>query len=112
MSITLSDLLNGLYGINTVEKINPVVSAVGVTAVKVLNNNPNRVSFIFVNLSVNSIYLSPLNDVSSAKGIYVASNGGYVVMQWDRDFNLVSREWWAVATGAGSNIFIAENISV
>ncbi len=112
MSVTLSELLESLYGVKTTYRVNPNISTVGVTASKLLNNNPNRVSFIIVNMSVNSLYISPTIDVSSTKGIYIAPNGGFASFQWDRDFELVSQEWWCIGGAAGTTLYVLENISI
>lgn len=112
MSVTLSELLEGLYGVLTTYRINPNISSVDTTPLKLLNNNPNRVSFLIVNMSVNSLYISPMRDVSSTKGIFIASNGGYATFQWDRDFELVSQEWWCVGGAAGTTLYVLENITL
>jgi hypothetical protein len=112
MSITLNELLEGLYGVKTFHQINQTVSAIGVASIPIMKGNPNRVSFLIVNLSANAIYISPMNDVSATKGIYVAPNGGSVLMQWDRDFELVSQTFYGIAAGAASSVYILENISI
>lgn len=112
MSITLSEFLQNLYGVKSNYQVNKRVSTVGVTAVSIMSNNPNRLSFLIINNSANNLYISPLNDVASTKGIYIAPSGGSVVLQWDRDFELVGQEWFAIASGALSNVFILENISI
>lgn len=111
-SISLAELTMSIYGIKTTPRINPLVSSVGASVTKIMNNNPNRVSFIIVNLSANIMYISPENDVSSSKGIILAASGGSFIVQWDRDFELVSHEWYCIAGGAASSIYILENISV
>jgi hypothetical protein len=84
---------------------------VGVSVVEILSSNPNRVSILIVNLSLNNLYISPQNDVSATKGIYIAPSGGAITLQWDRDFELVSQPFFAIASGAASDVFILENIS-
>jgi len=112
MSIQLSELLENLYGVRSTHHINKLTNMVQDTVTKVMSGNPNRLSFVFTNNSANNIYLSTQNDVASTKGIFVASNGGTVVIQWDRDFELVSSEWFAIASAINSNVFILENISI
>jgi hypothetical protein len=111
MSIQLSDLLQNLYGVTSFPQINKKVNQVGVSVVEIMSSNPNRVSFLVVNLSANNLFISPENDVSSTKGIYIAPNGGSITVQWDRDFELVSQPFYAIAGGAASDVFILENIS-
>jgi hypothetical protein len=111
MSIQLSDLLQNLYGVKSFPQVNKKVNQVGVSAIEIMSSNPNRVSFLVVNLSANNLFISPENDVSSTKGIYIAPNGGSITVQWDRDFELVSQPFYAIAGGAASDVFILENIS-
>jgi hypothetical protein len=111
MSIQLSDLLQNLYGVKSFPQVNKKASSVGTSVIEIMSSNPNRVSFLIVNLSVNNLYISPQNDVSSTKGIYIAPSGGAITLQWDKDFELVSQPFFAVASGAASSIFVLENIS-
>lgn len=111
MSIQLSDLLQNLYGVKSFPQINKLVSQVQNTVTQILSSNPNRVSFLVVNLSVNNVYISPQNDVSSTKGIYIAPSGGAISLQWDKDFELVSQPFFAIAGAINSDVFILENIS-
>lgn len=112
MSITLSELLEGLYGVKTTSRVNPYISTVSTTPTRLLANNPNRVSFIVVNMSANSLYISPTADVAATKGIFIASNGGYAIFTWDRDFELVSQEWWCVGSDVGTTLYTLENITL
>lgn len=112
MSIQLSEMLFNLYGIKSHPKINSVTSSVDIAVTNILKNNPNRLSFLIVNLGANSVYIAPDNIVSSSHGIYVAPNGGSVILQWDRDFELVAQEWWATAGADDNAILTLENISI
>lgn len=106
----LSDLLLDRFKIKTRTVVNPLVAAVGVAAIPVLLNHPDRVGFVFINLSANIIYISPLPTVLATAGISIPANGGGISLVWDEDFELVSHEWFGIATGAASAVFIAEII--
>jgi len=108
----LSDLLKQRFGIQTRNVENPLVAAVGVAAIPILLNEPDRVGFIVINLSANVLYISPLPTVAAAAGIRIDANGGWRSFAWDEDFELCSHDWYGIATGAGSAIFITENIGV
>lgn len=112
MGITLHEMLFNLYGVSSHYAINKKESDVDIAMKRIIDNNPNRASFLIVNLSANQIYVSPQNDVSSTKGIYVAPNGGTMLMQWDIDFELVTSEFFAVASANNSSVFILENILI
>ena len=106
----LSDLLHERFKVQTRSLVNPLVAAVGVAAIPIALNHPDRVSLVIVNLSANIIYISPLPTVALLAGIRLDPNGGSVSMTWDVDFELVSHDWYAIATGAASQIIVLETI--
>lgn len=109
MALTNAEMIAALFGIRTAFAVNPQTNTVGVTEVMVLPNDPMRVGIVFVNNSANAIYVLPRKGVSADEGIYLAPNGGTISMVWDRDFELCSVAWYALAGGAGSRITILVN---
>lgn len=110
--MNLQDLIDKQFGVKTFPKENPVISSVDATAKKVLDNNPNRVAWIIINLSANNIYVALSRDVSSSKGILLSPNGGFASMVWDEDFQMTGWEIWAIAPAGASAIYVLEvNIS-
>jgi hypothetical protein len=112
MSGTLQELLERIYGIKTYYRINERADSVGTSVSQILSANPNRVSFLVVNLSTTNLFISPKNDVTCYKGLFVAPNGGSVILQWDVDFELVSQAWYAIASASSTNVYILENIII
>jgi hypothetical protein len=108
----VKDLIGDLYGIRTNTRINPLVNAAQITATRVFNNNPRRLSFLFVNLSANAVYLTPDNQPSATRGIYLAPGGGLASALWSEDFELVTREWFAIAVGGVSSVYCMEVESI
>ena len=108
MAKTVYDLIREEVGVDVFTKRNPVISSIGTTAGQFLRANPNRVGFLIINLSANTLYV--LNDItpSSTNGIRLAPNGGTLTSIWKEDYTLVSESWSVVATGAGSNILVIE----
>ena len=108
---TLHDLLEAMYGVKTRVRQNPKTDNIGTSITKIADSNPNRLTLLVNNLSSNAIYISPDNLVSTKRGIYVAPGGGSVVMQWDRDFSLVSQQWYAISAAVDSDIYVLELLS-
>lgn len=106
----LADLLRDRLQVKTRPIVNPLVAVVGLAAIPVALNHPDRVAITFVNLSANIIYISPLPAPAAAAGIRLDPNGGWRSLIWDEDFELVSSPWWAIATGAASAFFSLEMI--
>jgi len=103
-------MLEALFGVRSYPRENPITATVGAAAERILANNPQRVSFQVANLSANALYIGLSNTVNATEGIYVAPNGGLISLIWDRDFELCSHEWWALAGGPASAIYVLENL--
>lgn len=92
------------------ERINHMTSTVGVDPVEVAQQDPNRVVLLFVNMSANTIYLSPQKDVSPTRGIFVDANGGFVLLKKEEDFSLCTNRLWAVGVAPALEIYVLEVI--
>ena len=112
MSKTLSELLQAHYGINSSYRVNPEVSQVEITVTKVLSYNPNRLGVVIMNTGGANIYISPEKTVTLGNGILLVPSGGAITLKWDTDFELVSSEFFGIAEGAASNIYILEVYSI
>ena len=107
---SLYDLLQVRMGVEVSETINPLTSTLGTTAQLIAANNPRRLALLVVNLSGVAVYIRPLAPASSTNGIRLGPSGGAVSMAWDADFGVVGKEWYGVAEGVGSSIFVLEVI--
>ena len=117
MKFALHEMLEALFGIKSYPRENSLLfnpatglDQVGVAAARILTNNPQRVSFLVINLSANVVYVGLTNQVAATHGVRLAPNGGLMSAIWDRDFEEVSHEWWAVATAAASDIYVLRNL--
>lgn len=108
----LSDIIEKELGVRCRSRIDPLLTEVGVNAVRVVPNNPDRLGLIIINLSANVIYMGFDNRVATTRGIYLAPSGGQMVMNYKEDFELVGQEMWGLATGANSGIHVIEVIGV
>lgn len=105
----LADVLNQRFGVRTQARENPGSTAMVATPLSILGNNPNRLAFVVVNLSSNTIFIAPARDVSTTKGIRLNANGGAATALYDEDFHMVGWEWFGVADVAGpSTIYVLE----
>lgn len=113
MALALHEMLEALFGVKSRKRINYLVAQVEDEVTRILPSDPRRLSFVFQNVSANPIYIAPENNPATApvpRGIYIAPSGGSIIMQWDRDFELVTEEWHAISTVAASGCYILENI--
>lgn len=99
-------IIRDLFGINVIHRINPSISIIDNTITQILGNNPRRLGYILMNLSANSLYISPESDPSSTKGLYLAPNGGSFVTNYREDFVLPAIALWGIAGAAASAIFM------
>lgn len=88
--------------------VNPVTDTVGTTATKILLNNPDRFSWLVVNLSADRGYLGWDPTVGAAKGVPIEANGGTVSMYWQEDGEVVCYELYAVNEVASGKYIIVE----
>jgi hypothetical protein len=107
---SLADLIERQFSIRTTSRINPVADEVDIAVTQVLASNPKRVGLLILNLSANTIYIAPDENVSAARGILLAANGGSVSMKWDHDFEVVSLPWYGSATANNSDVFVLEEV--
>lgn len=111
-SKTLADLLKERLGVDTYERVSAPGFQVGTSIISVARQNPNRVALLFVNLSANTVYLSPDGVPSSTHGIALGANGGFLALNYRDDMSLCGMEWAGIASGAGSDIFVLELLTL
>lgn len=107
---SLFELLLGQFRAKTRINVDPLTADVAITATRILPDNPRRVSLLIVNTGANPIYVGIDSAVSTTRGIYLAANGGSMSLQWQYDFESVTHERYAIASGAPSTIYIEENV--
>ncbi|MBA7584774.1 hypothetical protein ES708_26734 [subsurface metagenome] len=110
--MNVDDLLEKQFGVKTTYNVNPEVDLVAVKKTRILDGNPRRVSFVLINLGDVFITVSPTSDVSLTKGIYLVPHGGSLSMVWTEDFEMPTMEWYAIANGANSEIFVLEVLTL
>jgi len=110
--MSIERLLEKKYGVRVTFAENPKTTTVNTNPSVIAGNNPNRLALVVINLSSNTVWIAPSSDVSSEKGIYLASGGGGVSFVFEEDFILPSLEWYAVASLADSAIYVLEVIEI
>lgn len=99
-AVFAADLFNGVLGHSV------AVSDIGTTQSQILGNDPERVSLLLINLSVNTIYVGFDEAVGSSKGIILEANGGYVSFNAKDDFILTTLQMNAIAIAALSSLYV------
>ena len=108
MAKTLNDLITEKFGVSTQFKINPLVNQLGTSKEKILNNNPNRIAYVLINLSPNSIYVLPDEEVSESRAIKILGGGSKFSMNYETDFHLVGVGLYGFAEVDASQIMVLE----
>ena len=108
---TLADQIRKLLGADTSTQINRVVSQIGVAAIPILRQQPNRLAFVIINLGTDQIFVGPFNNPSSTRGIQLGASGGNLTAVYFEDFELVGREWFGIANLAATDVLIMELIT-
>ena len=100
-------LIEARLGVNVAFKLTGTTS-VGTADVQLVENNPGRTNLTIVNLSSNTVYLSPMSAAPSSSGILLTASGGSLAMNYNDDLVLPTLEWHAIASGSSSNVFVIE----
>ena len=110
--VTLARLVEARFGVRTTPLVNRALSSVGVTAAQLVRQDPNRLGFWMVNLSVNHMFAGPFNNPSSTRGVQIGPGGGSIIVLWDEDFAVTGWEWFIVAGAAASSLLVVEYIAI
>lgn len=111
MPSALRQAIDRDIGVPTEPRVNPDTGSVGTAIVRVLPNNPNRFSFVIVNLGTAAVYVAPDNAPSATRGIRLAPSGGTFSVNWRDDGDLAGWDWWAIADAAAQSVFIVETVA-
>jgi len=88
--------------------VNPITDTVQTTATKILNNNPDRLAVVIVNLSANRGFIGFDRQVGPTRGIPVEASGGVVTMCLEEDGETVAYEIHAINEVAAGSWYILE----
>lgn len=104
----LDRLIESQFGITTYERNNVVVTQIPTTAGLIVRSHPDRVGLIIINNGTSNVWVKPSRDVALSNGIYIGPSGGAVTFDWSKDFSIISREWYGIASAAASDSYILE----
>lgn len=93
------------------ETVPNVVVLNAATAVQVMQNNPNRVAFLVMNLGANIGYVAPTSGAAALFGILLAANGGVTGSTARDDGEYPSMEMWGRGAGA-TTLYVLETRAV
>lgn len=86
------------------ESVSPTFAA-DATVRKILNNNPNRVSWVLVNKGAVDAHVDVTPQVSASQGFTLAANGGFLSFLYEEDGEAAFEEVYVVAPGGATTIF-------
>ncbi len=93
------------YGPTTIRESNP---SVGTSSTQLLKNDPRRVFWLIINLSINQGNIGFSNAVSASNGILVAALGGAASMAVDEDGEVVSYPVFGLNANAAGSWYVLE----
>lgn len=102
------DLITERFGVKTRAVENPLLTKVDDAALQILANNPSRLAWVIVNLSVNTLHIAFSKDVSDKKGIRLDPGGGSAAMVFEEDFHPVTWAIWGVGSAVDTWIYSYE----
>jgi len=104
----LSKFVRQKFGVDTRSLQDPVTASCLTTVTELLLNNPDRLSWIIVNLGTTAMYIAWDRTVSATHGVYVSPNGGMITLTADEDGELVGYAVYGIALTAPVDIFTVE----
>lgn len=106
-----ADIIRARFGVDFYERESPLISTVGTTADRALADNPDRLWWVIINLSLNRLYGGLTAQVSATRALFrLEQSGGFASMSVDEDFALPTREVFVVADAAASALWVVEGI--
>jgi hypothetical protein len=110
MILNVRDYLDARLGVHTITRASADGVVLGVAPAVFLRQDPARLSFTFVNLSAQVIWLTPVGVPSAVRGYYLGPNGGALNINAEEDGETVAWGWSGVAAAAGSAYFCLETL--
>lgn len=108
MTKSVQELISERFGVAV--RVNSAITptTAEIAAAELFKNDPARLAFVVVNLSVNAIFIAPRENVSATNGLRLAPGGGALVVSIEEDFTLQTLPWFIISAVAGSAIFAFE----
>lgn len=100
----MTQLTEAILGFETDRESIPRTVAVGTTAERILDQNPNRIQIVFLNPTTNDLFIDTSAEVTLGDGFSVPAGNGSVVFNVDQDGDVPTSEWYAVADTAGTEV--------
>ncbi len=97
--------------INNIQ-LNPTVrgTLVSPAVTPLVRSNGNRAYVLFINVSSDNVWILPSEAVTVSGGFFVPPNGGVLSFSYLSDFLLPSSAWFAISSGAASEIIIIDQV--
>ena len=107
---TLRDIIEKSFGVKT----DIVESVVTITTSQtlILQNNPNRLSYIISVAGSNTAYFSGKSNVTSSGNGIPVGGGNSLAARWDVDFDIVGYDLYGVASTGSISLYIREVVAV
>ena len=81
-------------------------ASIGTAVSVVVQSDPDRLGLLILNLSNNNVFVAIENTVSATNGIRLGANGGSVAFNITDDGMIQTRQIYALADGAASNVYV------
>lgn len=86
-------------------------TTVTTSVISIVNNNPDRVGLLLVNLGTVDVFVWIDNSVSSSKGVRLTANGGFMSLDVNDDFTLPAEQWIGITSSGSATVASLELVS-
>lgn len=107
----LQEVMAKEWGAQLIPEFTPKIISATADEQKVVNDHPDRLTLMFINLGDRIAYAHVSREVSSTLGLYLDKSGGFISMNWKVDGLLVGMEWW-IEADAATSIYVVSMIGL
>jgi hypothetical protein len=82
--------------------------SIGTSLTRAITSDFERMGLTMINTGANDIHLTPNRSATTAIGILLGSNGGFLSLTAKDDLILTGWDWWGIATTAASTLLLIQ----
>ena len=102
----MTRLTEALLGFETNRESIDSPVTVGTSSSRLIDSNPNRLFLTLINPSANDVWVDTRANVAVGEGFLAAKDNGTVTFEVERDGDLVTEEFHAIADGGTADLVV------
>lgn len=108
--LSAHDLISQRFGVRTRSAENREATTMGAGSLLVARDDSSRIALIIVNLGTDTVFIRPRGDAAPEFGFRLSANGGFMSLNIDDDFSLVTKDFNGIAPAGAPEIWVQEEL--